>query len=214
MLLLPVLLLPLFVLHSCCWNTNCIDRGNKIAGGPFFIHMFRRFDIQTEIFLVLMPTIVVISVLMLLEVFSRQHLLFSSLASSAFLIYLDPKHPVNHVRTLAISQVSAAVLGYLVFLVLGPGYLSAAVSMILTIAVMIVNRAMHPPAVSTAMIFAFQFTKVNTLVLFLLAVMLLVILIFLQRVSLWLVKRSEGKDVSLENELSESNEESLNRHPD
>jgi CBS-domain-containing membrane protein len=174
--------------------------------------MFRRFDIQTEIFLVLMPTIVVISVLMLLEIFSRQHLLFSSLASSAFLIYLDPKHPVNHVRTLGISQVSAAVLGYLVFLVIGPGYFSAAVSMILTIAVMIVTRAMHPPAVSTAMIFAFQYTKVNTLILFLLAVTLLVVLIFLQRVSLWLVKRSEGKNVSLEKELTDNKGESLNRH--
>lgn len=173
--------------------------------------MFRRFDIQTEVFLVLMPTIVVISVLMVLEIFSRQHLLFSSLASSAFLIYLDPKHPVNHVRTLAISQVSAAVLGYLVFLVVGPGYLSAAVSMILTIAVMIGTRAMHPPAVSTAMIFAFQFTRVNTLILFLLAVTLLVVLIFLQRVSLWLVKRSEGKKVSLEQELTDKKGETLNR---
>ena len=164
--------------------------------------MFRRFDIHTEVFLVLM----------LLEAFSRQHLLFSSLASSAYLIYLDPKHPVNHVRTLSISQVSAALLGYLVFLVMGPGYLSAAVSMILTIAVMIITRSMHPPAVSTAMIFAFQFTKANTLVLFLLAVTLLVVLIFLQRVSLWLVKRSEGKNVSLEKELTDQKGETLNRH--
>jgi CBS-domain-containing membrane protein len=163
--------------------------------------MFRRFDLKTEIFLVIMPTTVVIAVLLLLEVFSRQQLLFSSLASSAFLIYLDPKHPVNHVRTLLISQIAAAVLGYLVYLLAGPGYLSAALSMIITIAAMILCRAMHPPAVSTAMIFAFQFTKVNTLMLFLFAVMLLVILIFLQRVSLWIIKRSEGKKVTLEEEL-------------
>jgi CBS-domain-containing membrane protein len=166
--------------------------------------MFRRFDIKTELFLVMVPTIVVIAVLLLLQFFSRQQLLFSSLASSAFLIYLDPRHPVNHVRTLLISQIAAAVLGYLVYLLCGPGYLSAALSMIVTIAAMIITRAMHPPAVSTAMIFAFQFTKVNTLVLFLFAVLLLVILIFLQRVSIWIIKRSEGKKVSLDNELAPS----------
>lgn len=173
--------------------------------------MFRRFDIQTEIVLALMPTVVVISVLMLLEIFSRQQLLFSSLASSAFLIYLDPRHPVNSVRTLMISQVIAAVVGYLVYLLVGPGYLSAAISMVFTIAVMIFTKAMHPPAVSTAMIFAFQFTRVNTLVLFLSAVLLLVVLIFLQRVSLWLIKISDGKKVSLEKELTDkSQDETLN----
>ena len=174
--------------------------------------MFRRFDIKTEIVLALMPTVVVISVLMLLEAFSRQQLLFSSLASSAFLIYLDPRHPVNSVRTLVISQTVASVLGYLIFLLLGPGYLSAAISMILTIAVMIFTKAMHPPAVSTAMIFAFQFTPVNTVVLFISAVLLLVALIFLQRVSLWLIKISEGKKVSIDKELGEKdNVEGLNK---
>lgn len=83
--------------------------------------------------------------------------------------------------------------------------------MILTIAVMIATSAMHPPAVSTAMIFAFQFAKDNTLILFLLAVTLLIVLIFLQRVSLWLVKRSEGKKVSLEQELTDKRGKSLNR---
>jgi CBS-domain-containing membrane protein len=174
--------------------------------------MFRRFTIKTEIILVLMPTTVVIAVLLLLEVFSRQQLLFSSLASSAFLIYLDPRHPVNHVRTLTISQISASLLGYGVFLVAGPGYLSAAISMVLTIAAMIITRAMHPPAVSTAMLFAFQFTKANTLMLFLFAVMLLVLLIFLQRISVWLIKRSEGKKVSLEDALKDAKKgDTLNR---
>ena len=154
--------------------------------------MFRRFDLKTEIALAVMPAAMIIAVLMLLEAFSKQQLLFSSLASSAFLIYLDPKHPTNSVRTLIIAQMSAAIIGYLVFLLLGPGYFSAAVSMIIAIAVMIVAKAMHPPAVSSALIFAFQYSRVNTLLLFLFAVMLLVILKILQRTSVWLIKRSEN----------------------
>lgn len=153
--------------------------------------MFRRFDIKTEIVLAVMPAAIIIAVLMLLEAFSKQQLLFSSLASSAFLIYLDPKHPTNSIRTLVIAQLSAALTGYLMYLWIGPGYFSAAVSMIISIAVMILTHAMHPPAVSSALIFAFQYTKVNTLMMFFFAVLLLVILIVLQRASLWIVQRSE-----------------------
>jgi hypothetical protein len=82
------------------------------------------------------------------------------LALSAFLIYLDPKHPANSIRTLVIAQLSAAVVGYLMYLLLGLGYFSAAVSMIITIAVMIGAPAMHPPAVFSALIFAFTILMV------------------------------------------------------
>ncbi len=135
----------------------------------------------------------IIAVLIILEAFSKQHLLFSSLAGSAFLIYLDPKHPTNEVRTLTISHMASAVIGYLVFFVAGPGYMAAAISMIIAIAVMIIAKAMHPPAVSTALIFAFQYTRMNTLMMFFFAVLLLAILIVLQRVSLWLINRSEAR---------------------
>lgn len=168
--------------------------------------MFRRFDIKTEIALAIMPTTIIIVVLMLLEAFSKQQLLFSSLASSAFLIYLDPKHPTNRVRTLVIAQLSAALIGFMVFIIVGPGYLSAAISMIIAIAVMLAAKAMHPPAVSSALIFAFEYTRINTLLMFFSAVVLLIILIGLQKASLWLIRRSEkmirpkpasGKDETL-----------------
>ena len=155
--------------------------------------MFRRFDIKTEIILAIMPAATIIAVLILLESFSKQQLLFSSLASSAFLIYLDPRHPTNSIRTLSIAQMSAAVIGYLIYLLFGSGYLSAGISMIIVIVVMIAAKAMHPPAVSSAMIFAFQYTKPNTLLLFLFAVLLLALLIGLQRASLWLIRRGERK---------------------
>lgn len=52
---------------------------------------FRRHQSQRgELALALMPTASVLGVLVLVEIFSRQRLLFASLASSAFLIYLDP----------------------------------------------------------------------------------------------------------------------------
>ncbi len=153
--------------------------------------MRENFNIKTEIALAIMPSITVVAVLMLLQAFSKQQLLFSSLASSAFLIYLDPKHPANSIRTLVIAQTSAAIIGYLTFLVAGTGYVAASFSMIIAIVVMILSRAMHPPAVSTALLFAFQPPKANTLLLFLFAVLLLVILIILQRLSLWIIKKSE-----------------------
>jgi hypothetical protein len=59
---------------------------------------------------------------------------------------------------------------------------------------MISTKAMHPPAVSSALIFAFQPTRINTVMLFFFAVLLLAILIVLQRVSLWLIKRSEKRN--------------------
>lgn len=155
--------------------------------------LFGRANVKTEIVLAIMPATVVIAVLMLLEAFSKQQLIFSSLASSAFLIYLDPTHPTNSVRTLVIAQMSAAVIGYLIYLAVGSGYGPAALSMIITVVVMILTKAMHPPAVSTSLIFAFQQTKPNTLMLFLFAVILLVLLIVLQRISLWLLRRSKPK---------------------
>lgn len=156
-------------------------------------NILRRYNLQTDILLAIMPATVMVGVLLLLNIFGRQDVLFSSLASSAFLIYLDPQHPTNSIRTLIIAQLSAAAIGYLVYVVMGAGYPSAAISMIIAIAVMIFAKAMHPPAVSTALVFAFQHTKPNTLLMFFFAVCLLVILVVLQSVSLWLIKRSENK---------------------
>lgn len=164
--------------------------------------MFRRYDLQTDILLAIIPAGIMIAVLLLLNFFGRQELLFSSLASSAFLIYLDPKHPTNNVRTLLIAQLSAAIIGYLVYVVVGAGYVSAAISMVIAILVMLLAKAMHPPAVSTSLVFAFVHTKVNTLLMFFFAVLLLVILVVLQRASLWLIKRSEKRKTKIHESIS------------
>ncbi len=149
----------------------------------------RRMSLKGEFALALMPTATIIAVLVLVEIFSRQRLLFASLASSAFLIYLDPQHSTNSVRTLALSQIGAAIIGFAAFSIFGEGYLAASAAMLATITLMILADAMHPPAVSTALGFAFRANSENNLVLFALAVGLIVVLVILQNSSVWLLKR-------------------------
>jgi hypothetical protein len=78
----------------------------------------------------------------------------SSLASSAFLVYLDPEHSTNRARTFLIAQGSAALLGYGSVSFLGTGFLAAGVTMVLTVVLMTTLDAMHPPARSTALSFS------------------------------------------------------------
>ena len=146
-----------------------------------------RYDLRTDLALALLPTLTVGVVLFLLEHFGQRHLLFASLASSAFLIYLDPQHPTNSIRTLSIAQVSAAIIGFGTAHFMGPGYLPAMVAMVIAILFMILLNAMHPPAVSTALTFAFN--NGEAVPLFLIAVGVLIVLLLLQGASIWLSNR-------------------------
>ncbi|RYY18541.1 MAG: HPP family protein, partial [Sphingobacteriaceae bacterium] len=149
--------------------------------------MRKRYDLKTEISLALLPTITMAIVLFLLEAYSKQHLLFASLASSAFLIYLDPQHPTNRIFTLAAAQILAALTGIGVIKVIGPGYTSAMLAMVLSISFMVLLDVMHPPAVSTALTFAFETGK--TLPLFFIALGLLLLLVIIQKISVWIISR-------------------------
>lgn len=145
---------------------------------------------RREALLALLPTATVLGLLFLLRLLSNQQLLFASLASSCFLIYLDPGHPANSARTLLISQLSAAVLGFGLHALLGPGYLGAALALVGIIGVMILTDTMHPPAVATALNFAFRAgTGEGNLALFGLAVGLVLVLLAVQRGSAYLVRR-------------------------
>ena len=151
----------------------------------------RRLDLRGELALALLPTLTILGVLGLVETFSRQRLLFASLASSAFLIYLDPQHGTNSARTLILAQMTAALVGFLAFTALGPGYTAAAVAMVATIVIMILLDAVHPPGVATALSFAFRAGPESNLVLFSLAVGMIAVLLLLERASLWLLARHE-----------------------
>ena len=145
---------------------------------------------RRELALAVLPTATVLVLLWLLKLLSNQQLLFASLASSCFLIYLDPGHPANSARTLLVSQLAAAVLGFGLHALLGPGYLGAALALVGIIGVMILTDTMHPPAVATALNFAFRAgTGEGNLALFGLAVGLVLVLLAVQRGSAYLVRR-------------------------
>lgn len=116
----------------------------------------RKLSFKDELLLALLPTLTILAVLLFVEVLNRQKFLFSALAASAFLIYLDPLHGTNAIRTPVMSHLSAAATGLLMYKALGPGYISGGSAMIITILFMIFLDAVHPPAVRTFLIFAFR----------------------------------------------------------
>jgi CBS-domain-containing membrane protein len=147
----------------------------------------RRLTLKGELALATAPTAIVLGVFALVEVLSRQRLLFASLASSAFLIYLDPQHGTNTMRTLLVAQIMAATIGWIMYMILGSGYLSGGVAMVVTIVLMILLDVVHPPAVSTSLSFALRAGNENNLVLFGLAVGITAVLVALERFTLWVL---------------------------
>ncbi len=147
----------------------------------------RRLDLKGEFILALLPTLTVLGVLGLVEALSQQRLLFASLAASAFLIYLDPQHGTNSVRTLVISQTMVAIIGWATYLAFGSGYLSGGSAMVTTITLMILLDTVHPPAVATSLSFALRTGKQSRLVLFGLALGITVMLVVIERAVLWLL---------------------------
>jgi CBS-domain-containing membrane protein len=149
----------------------------------------RRLPLSGELALAALPTATVLAVLALVERLTTQRLLFASLASSAFLIYLDPEHGMNRVRALTLSQGIAALVGWLCFSTLGAGYVAAGGAMVVTIALMIVLDVVHPPAVATAMSFALRAGDASNLGLFTLALGITAALVLLQRAAAWTLSR-------------------------
>ncbi len=141
----------------------------------------RRLRLKDELALALVPATLVIVVLALIDALSTQRILFASLSSSAFLIYLDPQHGTNTVRTLTMSHLTAAVSGLIIDAILGNSYVAAGTAMAVTILLMIVLDVVHPPAVSTALTFAFRSENAQTLVLFLLSLLVIALLVVMQR---------------------------------
>jgi hypothetical protein len=149
----------------------------------------RRLSLAREVTLAAVPTATVLAVLAAVEAVTTQRLLFASLASSAFLIYLDPEHRGNRVPALVLSQLGGAALGWAGYAAFGPGYAAAATALVCTILGMIVADLVHPPAVGTAMSFALRAGDASNLALFALAVGVTALLVGLQRAMLWLLRR-------------------------
>jgi CBS-domain-containing membrane protein len=153
-----------------------------------------RRPLRAQLTLALLPTATILIVFALVDGWARQRLLFASLASSAFLIYLDPEHQTNSTRTLVVAQGWAALVGFAAHALLGPTFWAAGCAMVVVIFGMILANAMHPPAVSTALSFAFSAGRGGGLILFGLCLGLVVILVLLQRASVWLLRRTLARE--------------------
>jgi hypothetical protein len=156
------------------------DRVSDVKAEPPGLKQ-RRLSVREKLFLALVPTATVLPMLGVIEAFGGHHVLCASLASSAFLICLDPGHEMNGMRALAVSQMTAAGAGWLTWLLLGGGYAAAAIAIPLAILLMILLEAVHPPAVSTALAFAMRLDQNGSFVLFAVAVGMTALLVALQR---------------------------------
>lgn len=165
------------------------DQMKSLEASGFNRAARKRIGWRGEIVLITLPTITVLIVMGLVQVLTEQRLLFASLASSAFLIYLDPQHGTNAIKTLMLSQIAAATLGWFAFLGLGAGYGAAASAMVATIAVMAAADAIHPPAVATSLSFALRAGDASNFLLFGLAVGITAVLVVLETSTLWFLAR-------------------------
>jgi CBS-domain-containing membrane protein len=147
----------------------------------------KRLRLKDEFVLALLPTSTILGVFFLVDQLSEQRLLFASLASSAFLIYLDPQHGTNSIRTLILSQITAALIGLGTYMGLGPGYVSGAAAMSAIIVFMIITDTVHPPAVSTSLSFALRTGDVSNVVIFAAALAMTAALVILERMALLLL---------------------------
>jgi hypothetical protein len=151
----------------------------------------RRGGMWGELALAVPPTLVVVAVLLTIEGVARQRLLFASLASSAFLIYYAPREHMNGIRVMAIAQAIGCCTGVVGAIILGAGYGAGACAMVVTIFLLITFDIVHPPAISTAIGFAFVAPKDRTLLLFSSAIVLLGVLVVIQRLAMWTLRRVE-----------------------
>jgi CBS-domain-containing membrane protein len=153
----------------------------------------RRGGLKGELALAALPTLTVMGVFLLVEVFTRQTFLFASLASSAFLIYKEPGNSMNQVKTLVPAHLTAAVVGLGTFFLFGEGYLAGTLSMALTITLLIALGIVHPPAVSSSLAFAFRAHQESEFVIFLLAVLMVAVLFVIERITVRLLHRFESR---------------------
>lgn len=155
-------------------------------GGPGW-----RGGLRGELLLAIPPTLVTLLAVFLVEALRDERILFASLASSAFLIYRDPSHPMNGVRIMVLAHLVGIALALAAAAALGAGYAAGATAMVATIFVLVVLGAVHPPAVSTALGFAFQQRQGDDAALFLVALVLVAALVVMQRIAAWTIRHLE-----------------------
>lgn len=149
----------------------------------------QRLDLRGELTLAFFPTLTILLVLWTIDALADQRMLFAALASSAFLIYLDPMHGSNSIRTVTAAHLIGAMAGMGASVVMGNGYGAAGLAMVSTILIMVIADVVHPPAIGTSLSFAYRSDLSSNFSLFLLALGMVVVLVLLQRIVQYLLVR-------------------------
>jgi CBS-domain-containing membrane protein len=146
-----------------------------------------------ELGLALPPTVVVLAAFFGTQMLTAHPILFASLASSAFLIDHEPRHRMNRLRVMIAAQFLAAAIGTAATMIFGTDYIAGAVSMVITIVLLILLNIVHPPAVSTALGFSLLGPRYGALGAFLLALAIVAALAVLQVFAIWMLHRAEAR---------------------
>ncbi len=159
--------------------------------------LVRRGGVGGELLLAVLPTLLTLATLFLVEAVRHERVLFASLASSAFLIYRDPGHPMNGVRVMMIAHIVGVDLGVVAALLFGAGYAAGAAAMVTTSVALVLLDTVHPPAIATALGFAFHEQQMGAIGIFLIALTMIAVLFVLQRSATflvrWLARRDERR---------------------
>lgn len=148
-----------------------------------------RLPLRDEVILAVLPTLTVLLVLWVGDVLTSRPVLLSALASSAFLIYVDPMLATNRLSVLTFSHLTGALAGIGAEWLLGYSVGAAGLAVGITIVIMIVANIMHPPAIGTSLSFAFHSGLDAHITLFLIALGMIAMLGILQRVMQYLLLR-------------------------
>lgn len=128
------------------------------------------------------------------DAISRQPALLASIASGTLHVYLDAIHRRRSVRAVLIGHLTAGSAAWLMHLAVGTGYAAAGGTLLVTVAAMVLLDAIHPPAASTALSFAFRSGHTPNHALFLSVLVIAASLAMLDwglaAVSRWLLRRA------------------------
>lgn len=100
--------------------------------------------------------ITVVLMIVVVEQIAEQAVLVTSLAASTFLLYYQPLHRMNRFVPVVGGHLIAAGVGFLADEIIPSATLALAVSITVTVTALASLRIIHPPAISTSVVFAYQ----------------------------------------------------------
>lgn len=100
--------------------------------------------------------ITVVLMIVVIEQIAEQAVLVTSLAASTFLLYYQPLHRMNRFVPVVGGHLIAAGAGFLADEVIPSSTVALAVAITVTVVTLASLRIIHPPAISTSVVFAYR----------------------------------------------------------